>query len=169
MYYTAVSTSIPWKGKLLQASPVDGIPNHEPHWWLCKPLTSALPRMKFRIDTSATLPDNYWTGSIFDLYSQRLVETLRDVGIYFETFPTDIVDAATGQIVPVDYQIFHLLDMYPVSMIRAKDESGKVVSVKVPKLMFRLEKYIERVVVHEELKRMLDENGITGFEYRPFK
>jgi hypothetical protein len=51
---------------------------------------------------------------VFDLYSARLIGLLGDAGVRFETFPAGMVDERTGQVVPVKYEVFHLLERYPV-------------------------------------------------------
>jgi hypothetical protein len=169
MYYSLESKIISWNDRLVQAKLVNEDLAYQPHWWLCDPVVTQLPLLKFAIDPAAPKPDNYWTGMEIDLYSARLINILRDMGVRFETFPVMLIDKTTSAAIDVQYKAFHLLDMYPVSKLRARDEQGKIVSISAPVKMFRLQKYINQIIIHQDLKLIFDSSDIQGFSYRSFK
>jgi hypothetical protein len=169
MHYTLTSNILTWNNMLLQARLLQEMPNYTPHWWFAQPIHPPLPQLYFEVDASGPFPDNYWTGGIIEIYSNRLVTILQAANVRFESFPVILVDKNTREPVNDEYQAFHLLDMQPLSKIRAKDHQGRVVSIAVPSLMFRLEKYIDRVVIHEDLQKVLENKHITGFEFKPYK
>jgi hypothetical protein len=177
MYYLFEPAILPWGGGLLQAEPVGDTATHQmrkPHWWEAEPWIPPPPRLTFAISSKAPLVDNYSTGGmVFDLYSARLVRLLRDAEVRFETFPvkildkktheelTTLTDKKTGKALPVDYEIFHLLERRSRKEARADQASGN------PRLMFREADHISMVFIHEDLKVILDREKITGCEYTP--
>lgn len=113
------------------------------------------------INEKAPKPDNYFTGTVFDLYTPRLIEVFREAGIRFETFPAEIIDRKTKKQVEVEYNIFHLLEIaegidveksdydndspYDIRHLVMKDES-----LHQGKLMFRDQKFQQLVLMHEQ-------------------
>lgn len=148
------------------------------------PIPPAAP-LTFAVNAMAPLLDNYFAGGgSFDLFSTRLVSLLREVGVRFETFPATLVDRDTGLILTAEYELFHLLEEYAVvdelveewnakhrsdlvtstisGSTAAGNPSAKVDAVQVAhRPMFRLEDQA-LVVIHQNLKTILEEAGITG-------
>ncbi len=165
MYYAFSSALITWHNKILQAWPVGDTASHQmrekPHWWEAKPLLPPPPHLMFAINPKAPLLDNYFTGMLFDLYSERLIEILRDAGIRFETFPATVIDNRTLETMPVKYQVFHLLQSCSRQTIRTMPDPEK----RLP--MWRDAKWMDMVFIHENLKAVLDKEKITGCRYDP--
>lgn len=119
--------------------------------------------------------DNLFTGTILELYSDRLVKMLEEAGIRFEIFPARVVEASTGKKVKVNYRIFHLLEKYPAldkKLSDIDDETGDIRKLVISKKYLRLKKPLFRiegaediVLIHRELKDLLESQNITGCEY----
>jgi hypothetical protein len=100
MYHRIESAIRAWGGGILQAVPVGDTAEHQmrkPHWWEAEPWIPPPPHLTFAVRSKAPLPDNYFTGTVFDLYSARLIALLRDAGVRFETFPVTIIDKKTHE------------------------------------------------------------------------
>lgn len=179
MYYVFESAVLSWRNHTLWAEIEGGrplFPEYKPDWWQAQPLEQPLPFFTFMINEKAPKPDNYFTGTVFDLYTPRLIEVFREAGIRFETFPAEIIDRKTKKQVEVEYNIFHLLEIaegidveksdydndspYDIRHLVMKDES-----LHQGKLMFRDQKFQQLVLMHEQLKARLDQAGITGCSY----
>jgi hypothetical protein len=181
MYSVFQSTFLSWRNHTLWAEIQGGrphFPEYKPDWWAAQPLEMPLPHFTFMINEKAPKPDNYNTGTEFDLYSPRLVNIFREVGIRFETFPAQIIDRKTKKPLDVEYEIFHLLEMakgidveksdfdiespYDICHLVMADES-----FYLGKPLFRDRKFTQLVLIHEQLKQQLEEAGITGCAYTP--
>jgi hypothetical protein len=172
MYFVLSSALLSWRNHIAQAVPLGDTVDHQSkpiHWWECVPLPHATSRFIFEINPKAPHLDNYFTGTIMDLYAERLIDLLGQSDIAFETFPAILLDKKTDEILPLKYQVFHLLDSYSIKGLRARDEEGKVISVLAPKRMFRLTEYRNLVIVHQEVKDTLEAAQMTGCNFRPFK
>lgn len=180
MYFIFQPEIRSWQNKLLQAE-LQGkrpfFPEYEPHWWNAQPLLRPLPHFTFSIDTRAPFLDNYWTGTEFDLYSNKLISFLYAVGAKFETFPVTIVDRHDKSAIPVEYKIFHLLETYPGIDIECSDiddqEIRKLVitsqCLQEKGLIFRDRNLCFLVLVHKKLKDDLHKANITGCNYTPIE
>jgi hypothetical protein len=150
-------------------------PEYEPHWWNAQPLVRPLPRFTFAINPRAPKLDNYWTGTEFDLYSRRLISILHQAGVKFETFPVTMIDHQTQEVLPVRYQIFHLLEQYAGVDIEQSDIDGPSIRKLVlnkrcleeKPLLFRDEKQTDLVFIHQDLKVVLEKARITGCQFIP--
>jgi hypothetical protein len=139
-------------------------------------LTAPLPLITFEV-TTTPLPDILFTGSIFDLYSSRVIEILSKAGVLFEFFPAHIVNQFKQTVPNAEYRIFHLLEKYPgidLSLSNIDDESMEIRRLviadeylQVKKLFFRVKGLEEIVLIHQELKELFDAHGITGCSYTP--
>jgi hypothetical protein len=170
MYFALESDTALWKNHTYYASPVNTIPEYQPHWWQCEPITPTLPTLTFAINSKMPLPDICKVaGTPIDLYSVRLINVLKAANVTFEAFPAILVDQDTGEPIHTEFKLFHLLDTYPLSKIRSRDSDGKFISLPATKLMFRPKKYFNLLIIHRDLKEEFDREGILGFSYRPFK
>ena len=177
MYFVFKSALQVWQNDIIQAKIEGHPPKSQPHWWDCVPLTSPLPLITFTIKQNMPLIDNLFTGTIFELYSVNLVEILSEAGIHFETFPVKVVDDSTKGALGIQYRIFHLLEKYPGLDYDLSDiddsatEIRKLVlrseCLKLKKLFFRVEGIEEIVLIHQELKGLLESRSITGCNYIP--
>lgn len=164
-----------WRNRLLQAEPRLPLPLYQPHWWRSQPLMAPLPHMTFAVSAKAPMLDNYWTGSIFDLYSTRLIAALCDAGVQYETFSATIVDRKMGAELPVHYEVFHLLEQEPaLDMDRSDIDVGVVrkLVVSSTKLQhqrpfFRVAELRNIVMIRDDIRAAFDALGITGCRYVP--
>lgn len=175
MYFVFEATMRSWRNRLVQAEIMGPLPSYEPHWWLSQPLIFPLPPMTFGVVPKGPMPDNFWTGSIFDLYSVHLTDALNKVGVHFETFPAAIVDRKTGMDLPVQYEVFHLLEQHPALDKEQSDIGrhgiGKLVlsaaSMCHNRPLFRVAEQFNIVLIRDDLRVALDTIGITGCTYTP--
>lgn len=162
-----------WRKRLLQAEPTQPLPRYTPHWWQCQPLTAPLPEMTFAVSAKAPLLDNYWTGSIFDLYSVHLSTTLRNAGVQCETFPATRIDRTTGTTLRAPFEVFHLLEQHPALDVEQSDVTLDVVRklVVLPAKLqhnrpfFRMAELRDIVLIRNDLRATFEDMGITGCTY----
>jgi hypothetical protein len=170
-YFVFESAIIAWRNSLLFAKLQGGrpdFPEYEPHWFLAQPLVKALPPFTFAIHAKAPKLDNYATGTEMDLYSIRLINLLREAGVKFETFPVTLIARKTKEVLPLHYEIFHLLEMYPA--IEKQLPRGLILTeacLRSKRLLFRPEEQENLVLIHHDLKEKLEEAEITGCQYTP--
>lgn len=163
MYYRFSSDICKWGQVLLQARPVDKteyLQLRKVHWWEAKPWIPPPTPLVFALDPKAPHLDNYFTGTLFDLYSARLISLLREAEVRFETFPAQILDSNTGGTVPLEYEVFHLLEKRSYKSVGTLQDSPR-------RLLFRDAERFELVFIHEDLKATLDKAGISGCLYSP--
>lgn len=163
--------------KDISLAKLQGIPpKTHPHWWDCEMLTTPLPLINFEVNTTP-LPDIVFTGSIFDLYSSRVIEILSRAGVLFESFPAHLVNQFKQTVPNAEYRIFHLLEKHPgidFSLSNIDDESMEIrrlvvaeERMQIKKLFFRAEGLEEIVLIHEELRELFNAHEITGCSYTP--
>ena len=176
MYYVFRPAIVTWRKSLLYAHIQGGrptFPEYDPFWWDCVPQRKPFPHFRFLVNARAPRLDNYNTGTEFDLYSARLLSLLHQAEVPFETFPATLVDRKTLQILPDQYETFHLLDESP-----ALDEVRTVVNsrgidklvltndfLQSQKPLVRISQYRSMVLIHRKLKQKFDEWKITGCHY----
>ncbi|MCQ3938095.1 MAG: hypothetical protein DPW18_13755 [Chloroflexi bacterium] len=176
MYYVLKPILATWKSESIHAKIKDAPPRCKPHWWDAAPLAIPLPLLTFKVNSEWRLPDNLFTGTIFDLYSIKFIEVLRNAGVHFETFPAIVTDQF-GNDTKVKYRIFHLLEKYPCLDQSRSEIDNEALEIRklvldkkfmaLRKLMFRLEELSQFVLVHQDLKDVLEKTGITGCSYTP--
>lgn len=176
MYFVFESELCAWRNQIVQARLQGGVPDYQPHWWDCEPLTIPLPRLSFIINAKAPLLDNYFTGTEFDLYSARLVTFLREANVHFETFPAKVAERKTKQVLSsISYEVFHLLETHPgLDETRSDMDDEEIrklvltdVCIQSRKPFFRLKENVGIVLIHQTLKSILDAAEITGCKYTP--
>lgn len=177
MYFVFKAEIRSWREQIVHAKFLGTPPVPTPHWWDSKPLTRPLPPLSFSVIYTAPHPDNFFTGTIFDLYSRRLISLFKDAGIRHEVFPVKLINRKTQIKTPLQYGAFHLLEIYPGLDKRTSEadehfaEIHKVVLTKTcmksGRLFFRLKELPEIVLIHEELKQVLESYEITGCGYTP--
>jgi hypothetical protein len=113
MYYVLETDILVWHNQELYATLPDDMPDFHLHWYECQPIRPPLPILPVRINAKAPRPDNYATGHIMPLYSQRLLTCIAEAGITFEQFPVSLIDVKTYQPISDSYAFFHLLEHRP--------------------------------------------------------
>lgn len=183
MYYVFKQQVMAWRNHTLWAEILGGrphFPEYSPHWWEAKPLEKPLPYFTFMINEKAPKPDSYFTGSLFDLYSPRLVAIFKEAGIGFETFPAKIVDRKSKKPLEVAYEIFHLLEKgIGIDVEKSDFDEDSPYDIRhlvvteackaEGRLLFRDQEFIQLVLMHEHLKQKLETEGITGCLYTPLE
>jgi hypothetical protein len=140
----------------------------EPHWWFAQPLRTSLPVMLFSIDKKAPLLDNYQTDRDLDLFSERLITILRAAGVRFETFPANLIDYKTNDIIPVLYEVFHLLESYACADLQHSTDGLLTLSedcLHRGRPFFRLVEAPQIVLIHRDLQATLEAAHVTGCQY----
>ena len=171
-----------WNEQVLKANLTTLIPiEEEREWWRVwsgdEPLSEA-PYLTFTVSGDGPFPDNYWFSSVLHLFSDRLVNILRQFNIKFECFSVKLVDRESGHDIASKYFAFRLLATrqcidYDHSII----EEGLVPEIwklaLIPECqesaepMFRLERFQYFMIVNSDLKAALEDGNITGFEFTP--
>lgn len=174
MYFVFKDDIIAWRDRILQAEFQGEIPSpeYQDQWWEDESLTPP-PRLTFAINAEAPLLDNYFTGSLIDLYSVRLISYLREAKVHFESFPATVVDHRTKQLLPVQYEVFHLMEIHPGLDKELSDmdefEIRRLVlteaCVQANKPLFRLKESKDIVLIHQDLRTTLDTANITGCRF----
>ncbi len=166
-----------WRNHMVQAEfKMMDVPYLTPAFWSDQPIQEPLPLFMFHASRHAPKPDNFWTGGGFDLYAPKLLDLLTRAGVPYETFPAQVRDRKTGDLLRDDYRVFHLLARYPALDVAASwRESGAIYRLRlrpdvvVPVPMFRLDEQASLVLVHEEVKQLLEAHGVTGCRYIPIE
>lgn len=178
MYFVFKAEVRGWRNQPLQAKLQGDLPSYHPHWWDCQPVQPRLPQLTFAINSKAPLPDNFFTGMLLELYSDTLIRPLREAEVPFETFPASVIDQKTRQLISsVSYQIFHLLELHPgldQQQSEVDDEELEInklvlteTCLQTKRPLFRLKELPELVLIHQDLKAVLEEEKITGCHYIP--
>jgi hypothetical protein len=134
------------------------------------------PDLTFAVSAKGPMLDNYFTGTRFDLYSEKLVALLKDAGVQFEIFPATIINRKTKEPLSVHYQVFHLLEVH--SALEVYRTTGSPPLIERLELVeekwkahqrpfFRVQESVDIVLMHQDLKQQLDAVGITGYRYTP--
>jgi hypothetical protein len=177
MYFVFDSDMQVWKDHTNQAKIEGDPPLIQPHWWECLPISSNLPVIKFEVEHNAPSLDNYFTGTIFDLYSEHLVELFTKNGVKFETFPTIVVDSATKEPISKLYKIFHLLEISYGLDLALSDFGNREIRKLVlsedcllqKRALFRLGERKSIVLIHQDLKEILETNNVGGCKFIPLE
>lgn len=179
MYSIAYRKMIKWMDVTLFAK-LEGAklsPEYQSLFWEAAPLRGA-PQLTFSFIPNAPLLDNYFNGLTIDLYSQRLVNLMKQSRVNFESFPALIQNQNDGSPLKVEYSVFHLLDVLDAidekkSVVDAQGSIKKIVLadsfLKKKKLLFRLAHFTNLVLIHQELIEIFEQYRITGFGWIPIQ
>jgi len=188
MYYVVKSSLEHWESHInsglddwvshINQAMIEGSPEEtKPHWWAARPLTSALPLVTFTTPHGAPMLDNYFTGTIFDLYSTDLISLLHEAKVRFETFPTAVIDRVTREALDKKYQIFHLLEICPgldMNLSDIDDSKAEINSLvltaeclQLNKPFFRLAEAEDLVLISDELMQVFESHNMSGLRYVP--
>jgi hypothetical protein len=187
MYYI-FEAEISGKNELIQAEVLGKMPNFlsiekDWTWWSDAPLPVPFPDTTFSIDENI-YQDAYWTGSIFDLHSEKLATLIQASGARCEYFPVKMVPRKSDRDIASNYFAFHLMEIYSV-IDYAKSTLVEDTEVFLEKRIVALELFQDilsrqypllrdkerphLVFVHEELKKKLDVAGIKGCKFTHYK
>lgn len=122
----------------------------------------------FKINQTRKLPDIILSG-IFWICTNRLINLFDDFGVNFESYPTKLLHKDEEIL---DYQFFHLLQVFPVidmekSIVQGHDiENIKLIQVDdTPENSLVRDSYHSNLLfIREDLLQKLVEGKITGWE-----
>ena len=160
----------------MQAKILGKPPQPIPHWWAGISLKKPLPLLTFSVNLIAPKPDNFFTGTIFDLYSKRLTNLFGEAGIRHETFPVKLINRKTQETLSMEYDIFHLLEIHPGIDKKLSDNDEELVGVsklvltkdciKAKRKFFRIKEVPEIVVIHKDLKNVFDSHSNYSYDFQ---
>ena len=125
-------------------------------------------------------PDNYLVDRAFQLFSERLIELMRQYEVKFESFPATLVDAAGNPQDRLRYHVFHSLEGEQDAMDHERSGWRGAWELGVPRLVLDYSKFEHRplftcALIHtplmrDDLKQAIRCAGLTGFEFlAPYK
>lgn len=186
MFYIFTSQIIQWHNVTLQAE----IQNYQPlydqlqrAWWYGESFPTKPDRFVFEISEKAPLLDNFWTGTVFNLYSTKLISILGSSNISFETFPTSLLRKKTKKPIDKKYEVFRLLEISDAideqrthyQIVNSKSITLKNIKrlyltnefTNKPKPITRILNHAYLTIVSEEIKALIEENRISGCAFIP--
>jgi hypothetical protein len=159
------------------------------HWWSDDPLPVPFPETTFLLP-NGRLRDRYKTGSIFDLYSERLAELLHGAGVKCEYFQVNILRGNQQKHSSRKYYAFHLMETLAAidyakselteSMISHLDPDdpslNDILRIQLTEEFLRTPRPLVRdvsrpytLLLHQSLKDLLTQKRITGCKYIPYQ
>ena len=182
MYHFFSAELVYWKDELLEALVInEPPPEYAKQWWYGGNLSLGPYEFSFSIDDQAPLLDNYRTADIFDLYSEKLISILSRTSIKYELFPAKIISKLNGEILNLDYKVFRLteindcLDENRSTFKVLPFGKGQIKALQHPhftdaflksgKLLTRIAGYEKIVIIHEDLKKILEDEKISGCKF----
>lgn len=182
MYYLFKEGLIDWHDTFLAAKVIEQPALEDQKIWnLGKSLTNQNPQFVFSMPKGAPLFDNQDTGGEYALYSSKLMTILRTTGIKFETFPAKLVTDDDNQEIDLKYEVFRLLeisdciDQEKTSFVVLDIGQRQIKVIAQPVytsaflksgiLLTRIAGFERDVVIHEDLKKIMEDAGITGCDF----
>jgi len=155
------------------------------HWWSDAPLPISFPETTFRILDDILL-DRYKTGSIFDLYSKRLIKLLHNSDVRCEYFQVNVVASNKQKRIYLQYYAFHLMETLAAidyekselidSQIFGKFDHKDIIRMELIEKLIKTQRPLVRdaerpslLLMHQSLKDMLTAEGIIGCKYIPYQ
>ena len=184
MYYFFKAELVYWKDELVEALVLDEPPReYTRKWWYGENLSLGSYEFSFSIDDQAPLLDNYRTADIFDLYSEKLISILSRANVKYELFPAKIISKINGEILNLDYKVFRLTEINDCldenrstfKVLPSGKRKGEFKALQQPsftdtflksgKLLTRIAGYEKVVIIHEDLKRIIEDENISGCKF----
>jgi hypothetical protein len=182
MYYFFSAKLVYWKDEVVEALVMnEPPPEYVKNWWYGEKLSLEPYEFSFSIDDQALLLDNYRTASIFDLYSEKLISILSKATIKHELFPVKLFSKVNGASLNLDHKVFRLTEIndcldenqstfkvLPLGrrQIKALQQPYfKDAFLKSGKLLTRIAGHEKVVIIHEDLKKLLEDEKISGCKF----
>jgi hypothetical protein len=157
----------------------------EPHWWLAQPFVTKPEVFRIILSNNAPLADNLYVSSGIDVYSETLIQLMDNFGVKFELIDTSLVfKSGLPNSESKRHKAFHLLEIEDAIDVELSDikisKSGKSIEsirklvlkndifVRQPP-MFRLAMAIDLVVINSQLKKSIEQTGLTGCLFTPLE
>ena len=167
-YQILISRSPGWKGEPIVAdisTSIDSLRLAESVWKLDS--LDGLPTLEFAINTTKSLPD-FISSGVFDLFSDRFIQILKNSGVLFESFP---ITLRTKKATIHGYQLFHLLQIRPIvdiekSKIYGRENIEKITLLdleEVPEFTMIRDNFLRsNVFVRDDLVKQIHRYNISG-------
>ena len=130
---------------------------------------------QFEFNSNLPIPDNFFTGSSFSLYSIGLIDVIKGFDVEYETFDATLIDKKKG-IEQVDsHKVFHLLSEFSIidweKTIHDKFSYFKSIAlnedrVKSAPAFFVNSETRNYHFMREDLKEAIEAAGLTGFSFQ---
>lgn len=172
-----------YKNKLVRAELIDPDPHSLSEDYVDKGFKSPLQsepylidlKPIFRVNKDWSHPDNYAGAYGFDLYSERLIGLMNELGVKNEKFPAKMVDNKGNKIKDLTYFVFHSLEGIQDAMDEGKSKWTGDYKVGIPTLVLDYDKFVHRPIfvidklyctlMRDDLKKEIEKREITGFEF----
>jgi len=128
----------------------------------------------FHFNSRNPIPDNFFTGTKFDLYSNSLIELIRDFNVDFEVFPSHLIDLKRNIDEIDSHKVFHLLSSFP-AINWEKTSHRKFcyfdsLTLREEALLYAPPLFVNSnnnnmVLMREDLKNVIEDKGLTGFTF----
>ena len=132
-------------------------------------------KLTYQVNPKHPHPDQYFETHSFTLYSERLLNLLKDFGVKFELFPVTMVDKNGQELSHLHYSVFHSLEGLIDAMDDVASEWQGDTKIGVPRLVLDYNKFEPRPLfvcdkvycrlMRDDLKQEIRRQGITGFEF----
>jgi len=184
MYWTFRSKMVAWNDEDVYAEIIKDPypPLHKPDWWGNEPIPEPKPEFHFSINPKAPMLDNYSTGTIYYIFSKKLIDVLSEMGVNFEIFPTLLFQKGKKKELNIDYKVVRLLEMsdaldsdlsdyvYTSYLGKEYPQLDKIVLktsfIKENIPMTRLQSDLDLVIINDDLKKELERKQISGCRYQ---
>ncbi len=148
-------------------------------WDSISPLTGQNLQFGFSLPADVPVFDNIRTWHRYNLYSPKLMAILRNTTINFEAFPARVI--VGKQEIDAKYEVFRLLEeneclahektsfntwelgKQQIKLITQPVYTQTFLSSGI--LLSRIAGFKNDVVIHEDLKKVFEDQGITGCDF----
>jgi len=136
-------------------------------------------KLTYSVNPKHNHPDSYSENHGLDLYSDRLIDLLHEVGVDFESFPVKMIDRQGNELPELKYSVFHLLNANEYGLIDL-DASGWIEDEEygergVNGIVLKEGYIVKNKMFHpaplfcnmmtDDLRKLINERGITGFKF----
>jgi hypothetical protein len=129
----------------------------------------------FTVNPKHPHPDNYANGTGFTLFSDRLIQVMRNYQVNFESFPVRMVDQNNRELQDLHYAIFHSLEGKKDAMDKEKSGWQGNPRIGIPRLVLDYDIFDQRPLficdtlyiklIRDDLKKAIEQKLITGFSF----
>jgi hypothetical protein len=140
-------------------------------------MSEPVPAIPFLIPKIPDYPDHFFTGTAFDLFSPRLIAIFADKGVHFEAFSVGMIEMGSNLEKDMNYSNVRVLDIFDFidpkkSQITTRGIKKLVFQKSAyenPKMAFRLFNCEGFLIIHEEIKNAIEQQGLSGCLIKPIE
>jgi hypothetical protein len=136
-------------------------------------------QLKYQIMSRDLFPDNYADSHGFDLFSERLIELVKQFNVKFELFPVIFVDNNDCLVASPKYYTFHslegVIDAIDEVQSNLKTDPNDRTYLSIQKLVLDYDSFEHRPLftcnkaglqlMRDDLKQAIKAKNITGFQF----